>query len=152
MVVMNKILKNIDVQKWLGWAIVLGVFGPVVWRWVKPLIDSLGLRRSAIQKDLQRAKEVEMAAGSVGVQVEPAQLKADAMELGRAYGVVYPWWNPFNWSEDEKAALGVISRYTRRTYPLLRSEYNFRFNRDLDSDNAKFLNASQYASIRTIIA
>lgn len=72
-----------------------------------------------------------------------------AQQLGMDLGIAYSVWNPQSWTENDRAVLDTLLAFPKTLIPRLMSEYNKKYQRNLQLDVQKLLPASYYAQIRS---
>lgn len=110
----------------------------------------LGLGPSDAQK-MQSAHRVAsqvIQSRGFGSIIDPAQVASDAAEIIEALGVDYSWYNPYGWTEDEERVLVILGNYNPSTAGILVSTYDSAYSRSLQRDCVRYLNTSQYESVR----
>ncbi len=144
----------------LNWGLyVLGFL--LLYRIGKPYLntalESFGLRKSDLEKEVERRKRIEQNLRATGLQdqVNYLRIKNDALEIGKHFGVDLAWYEVLNvryYTEDEEAAIAVLERYSTITLPFLSEEYEGQFSRDLQKDCIKYLSDKQYDSVKYLFS
>lgn len=78
------------------------------------------------------------------------RIVADTIKIAERLGVVYSWWNPQSWTEDEHAVLVTLSDYDRDNFSVLLSSYLRKYNRNLVEDLYSYLSTDEIQYIERL--